>query len=113
MTKEEEKALIEDVIENIKKIYDPEIPVNVYDLGLIYDIKIEVLDNYTHCLIDMTLTSPGCSVADALVDQVRYVVKSMELIDEAHVNLVFDPPWEPSKVTEEGKEILAANGTFI
>ncbi len=113
MTKEEEKALKIDVIENIKKIYDPEIPVNVYDLGLIYDIKIEVLDNYTHCLIDMTLTSPGCSVADALIEQVRYVVKTMELIDEAQVNLVFEPPWEPSKVTEEGKEILAANGTFI
>ncbi len=113
MTKEEETALKEKVIETIKTIYDPEIPVNLYDLGLIYDIKFEVLDNYTHCLIDMTLTSPGCSVADSLVDQVRYLTNSIDLVDEAHVNLVFDPPWDPSKISEEGKDLLAINGTII
>ncbi len=113
MTKEEEIALKEKVVETIKTIYDPEIPVNLYDLGLIYDIKFEVLDNYTHCLIDMTLTSPGCSVADSLVDQVRYLTNSIDLIDEAHVNLVFDPPWDPSKISEEGKDLLAINGTII
>jgi len=113
MTKEEEATLKEKVIETIKTIYDPEIPVNLYDLGLIYDIKFEVLDNYTHCLIDMTLTSPGCSVADSLVDQVRYLTNSIDLVDEAHVNLVFDPPWDPSKISEEGKDLLAINGTII
>ncbi len=113
MTKEEEATLKEKVIETIKTIYDPEIPVNLYDLGLIYDIKFEVLDNYTHCLIDMTLTSPGCSVADSLVDQVRYLTNSIDLVDEAHVNLVFDPPWDPSKISEDGKDLLAINGTII
>ena len=113
MTKKEETALKEKVIETIQTIYDPEIPVNLYDLGLIYDIKFEVLDNYTHCLIDMTLTSPGCSVADSLVDQVRYLTNSIDLVDEAHINLVFDPPWDPSKISEDGKDLLAINGTII
>ncbi len=113
MTKEKEAELKEQVIETIKTIYDPEIPVNLYDLGLIYDIQFEVLDNYTHCLIDMTLTSPGCSVADSLVDQVRHYTNSIDEIDEAHVNLVFDPPWDTSRIGEEGKDLLAVNGTII
>ncbi len=113
MTTEQKDKLIKDVIENIKTIYDPEIPINIYDLGLIYKIEIEEENNYTHCMIDMTLTAPGCSVADFLVEQVRYTVKSMDLIDESHVSLVFDPPWETSRISEEGKDILAASGTII
>jgi metal-sulfur cluster biosynthetic enzyme len=113
MTKEQESALKEEIIEVIKTIYDPEIPVNLYDLGLIYDIKFEVLNNYTHCEVDMTLTSPGCSVADSLVEQVRYLTASVDLVDEAIVNLVFDPPWDPTKISEEGKDLLAMNGTVI
>lgn len=113
MTEENKNDLKERVIEVIKTIYDPEIPVNLYDLGLIYDIRFEVLDNYTHCEIDMTLTSPGCSVADTLVDQVRYLTASVDLIDEARVNVVFDPPWDPDKISEEGKDLLAMNGTVF
>lgn len=113
MTSEEENILKEKVVEVIKTIYDPEIPVNLYDLGLIYDIKFEVLDNYTHCLIDMTLTSPGCSVADSLVEQVRYFAASIDLVDEAHVNLVFDPPWESEMISDDGKDLLALHGTVF
>ena len=113
MTKEQEESLKNEVIETIKNIYDPEIPVNLYDLGLIYDIKFNVVDNYTHCEIDMTLTSPGCSVADSLVEQVRYLTSTIDLIDEAYVNLVFYPPWDPSRISEEGKDLLAINGTVI
>ncbi|MDX1809674.1 MAG: iron-sulfur cluster assembly protein [Sulfurospirillaceae bacterium] len=113
MNEEQKEKIIKEVIENIKTIYDPEIPINLYDLGLIYDIKIDVENNYTYCLIDMTLTAPGCSVSDMLVDQVRFIVKSMDSIDEAYVNLVFDPPWDVSKISEEGKDILAASGTII
>lgn len=113
MTEENKNDLKERVIEVIKTIYDPEIPVNLYDLGLIYDIRFEELDNYTHCEIDMTLTSPGCSVADTLVDQVRYLTASVDLIDEARVNVVFDPPWDPDKISEEGKDLLAMNGTVF
>jgi metal-sulfur cluster biosynthetic enzyme len=113
VTSEEENILKEKVVEVIKTIYDPEIPVNLYDLGLIYDIKFEVLDNYTHCLIDMTLTSPGCSVADSLVEQVRYFAASIDLVDEAHVNLVFDPPWESEMISDDGKDLLALHGTVF
>jgi len=113
MTKEAEEKLKEAVIENLKTVYDPEIPINLYDLGLIYDIKFEEENNYTYCFIDMTLTAPGCSVSDMLVEQVKFTVKSMDLIDEAYVNLVFDPPWDIDKISEEGKDILAASGTII
>jgi len=113
MTETQEKALKEEVVAAIKTIYDPEIPVNLYDLGLIYDIKFEVLNNYTHCLIDMTLTSPGCSVADSLVDMVRSITNSIDLVDESHVNLVFEPPWNPTNISEEGKDLLAMNGTVF
>jgi len=113
MTKEQEESIKNEVVETIKNIYDPEIPVNLYDLGLIYDIKLSTIDNYTHCEIDMTLTSPGCSVADSLVEQVRYLTSTIDLIDEAYVNLVFDPPWDPSRISEEGKDLLALNGTVI
>lgn len=113
MTETEEKALKEEVIEVIKTIYDPEIPVNLYDLGLIYKISFEVIDNYTYCLVDMTLTSPGCPVADSLVDQVKFLTKSINLIDESRVNLVFDPPWDPTLMSDEGKDLLALHGTVF
>ncbi|WP_458701485.1 metal-sulfur cluster assembly factor [Sulfurospirillum sp. 1307] len=113
MTKEEEKAIKDKIIEYIKTIYDPEIPVNLYDLGLIYDIRLEENDGLIHCEVDMTLTSPGCSVADVLVDQVRYLTASVDQINTAVVNLVFDPPWDPSKISDEGKDLLALNGMVI
>lgn len=103
----------EKVIERLKKVFDPEIPVNVYDLGLIYSIDFEVKENYLYCTIDMTLTSPSCPVADGLVEQVQYVAKTVDEVDEAYVNLVFDPPWDVSKLSEEGREIMILNGAAL
>lgn len=103
----------EEVVHRLKHIYDPEIPVNIYDLGLIYDIKFQEKDNYLFLYIDMTLTSPACPVADALLDEVKQTCLGINLIDEVNVTLVFDPIWGSAKITEEGHEILMVNGTII
>ena len=102
-----------EVIKRLKNVFDPEIPVNIYDLGLIYSIDFEVIDNYMHATIQMTLTSPSCPVAESLVEQVRYVTLSVNEVDEANVDLVFDPPWDTSKMSEDAKEIMAASGAVI
>ena len=98
------------VIEKLKGVYDPEIPVNIYDLGLVYSIDFEVKNNYTYCTVKMTLTSPSCPVSDSLVEQVKYYTQSIEEIDEAYVHLVFEPMWEPSMMSEEAKEIMSVSG---
>ncbi len=112
MDKELEK-IKEGLIEDYKNIYDPEIPVNIYDLGFIYDIKLEKKDNKVFCEVDMTLSSPTCSVADVLVDQITFATKSAAGIDEAKVNVVFDPPWGPEKLSEDAKEIMSASGAAM
>lgn len=89
-----------------KNIYDPEIPVNIYDLGLIYSIDFEKKGSYLHCHVAMTLTSPGCPVADSLILQVQGVAQGVEEIDEATVEITFDPPWSQEKVSEEGRLLL-------
>lgn len=101
------------IIENLKKVYDPEIPVDIYNLGLIYNISLEEKENYLFCEIDMTLTSPTCPVADSLLEQVRYVTMAVDEVDEAKVNLVFEPVWEPIMMSEEAKEVMGASGAAI
>lgn len=108
--KEEIKAKI---IENLKNVYDPEIPADIYNLGLIYNINLEEKENYLFCEIDMTLTSPTCPVADSLLEQVRYVTMAVDEVDEAKVNLVFEPIWDPSMMSEDAKEIMGASGAAI
>ncbi len=88
------------VIEEIKKIYDPEIPVNIYDLGLIY--KIEV-DNKNKVNVDMTLTSPNCPVAESLPKQVKDNIMKIEGVSEVNLNLVWEPPWNKDKMSEAAK----------
>ncbi len=85
------------IIDVLKQIYDPEIPVNIYDLGLIYDIRVDGLE--AHIL--MTLTTPHCPVAESMPDQVASAVRSLDEIDEAHVELTWDPPWSPEMLTDE------------
>ena len=92
--------LKEKIIEEIKKIYDPEIPVNIYDLGLIYDIKVE--DKNT-VKIKMTLTSPNCPVAESLPKEVKDGIMQVEGIDNVDLDLVWDPPWNPTMMTEAAK----------
>ena len=88
------------VIEEIKKIYDPEIPVNIYDLGLIYDIKVE--DKNT-AKIKMTLTSPNCPVAESLPKEVKDGIMQVEGIENVDLKLVWDPPWNQTMMTEAAK----------
>jgi FeS assembly SUF system protein len=85
------------VIAILHQIYDPEIPVNIYDLGLIYDIRIDGLKAY----ITMTLTTPHCPVAESMPDQVASAVRSLDEIDEAEVELTWDPPWHPDILSDE------------
>lgn len=90
----------ERIIAVLKTVFDPEIPVNVYDLGLIY--KIEVQENGV-VLIDMTLTAPNCPAADFIMEDVRQKVESVQGVNTASVNLVFEPEWDKDMMTEEAK----------
>ncbi len=90
----------EQIIEEIKKIYDPEIPVNIYELGLIYDIVIE---NNNLAKIKMTLTSPNCPVAETLPKEVRDGIMQVEGIDDVDLELVWDPPWDKDMMSEAAK----------
>tara|TARA_B100001093_G_scaffold56176_1_gene47574 strand:+ start:728 stop:1027 length:300 start_codon:yes stop_codon:yes gene_type:complete len=90
----------EQIIEEIKKIYDPEIPVNIYELGLIYDIVIE---NNNLAKIKMTLTSPNCPVAETLPKEVRDGIMQVEGIEDVDLELVWDPPWDKDMMSEAAK----------
>jgi len=93
-------ALGEQVIEALRTVYDPEIPVNIFELGLIYKVDIDDAQN-VH--IDMTLTSPACPVAGTLPDEVKTKVEDVEGVVGATVEVVWDPPWHPSMMTEEAQ----------
>ncbi len=90
------------VIEKIKQIYDPEIPVNIYELGLIYNIKIDE-NNNVKIDIDMTLTSPNCPVAESLPKQVKDNIIKIEGVSDVNLNLVWEPPWDKDKMSEAAK----------
>ena len=92
--------LKEKIIEEIKKIYDPEIPVNIYDLGLIYNIEII---NQNEINIEMTLTSPNCPVAESLPKMVKENLSSIDGISKVNLNLVWSPPWTKDMMSEEAK----------
>ena len=92
--------LEEKIVAMLKTVYDPEIPVNIYDLGLIY--KIDVTDN-NDAILDMTLTAPNCPAADFIMEDVRQKIESIEEIQTATVNLVFGPEWDKDMMSEEAK----------
>ena len=100
MTAEEKTKIEERIVDVLKTVYDPEIPVNIYDLGLIY--KIDVKDDYD-VDIDMTFTAPSCPAADFILQAVRQKVDSLEGVKNAVVNLVFEPTWDQSMMTEEAR----------
>lgn len=95
------------VIEKLKTIYDPEIPVDIYNLGLIYSINFEFCMKGYYCNIVMSFTSPNCPVADFLIDSVRVKVGSVHKIYKVEIDVTFDPPWNPDMISEEGKEVFA------
>lgn len=96
----EVNVLGEKIVEALKTVYDPEIPVNIYELGLVYKVDVED-DNKV--LIEMTLTSPHCPVAESLPAEVEHKVASVDGVDGCEVKIVWDPPWHPSMMTEEAQ----------
>ena len=100
MTQEEKTLLEERIVDVLKTVYDPEIPVNIYDLGMIY--KIDVQDDGSVDM-DMTFTAPNCPAADFILEDVRSKVESVDGITTANVNLVFEPAWDQSMMSEEAR----------
>ena len=100
MTQEERTNIEERIVDVLKTVYDPEIPVNIYDLGLIY--KIDLNDEGALDL-DMTFTAPSCPAADFILEDVRTKVLAVEGVTSANVNMVFEPEWDKSMMTEEAR----------
>ena len=92
--------LKEKIIKEIKKVYDPEIPVNIYELGLIYKIEVDEKNKVT---VDMTLTSPNCPVAESLPNEVKENIMKVEGVSDVVLNLVWEPPWDKDKMSEAAK----------
>lgn len=93
---------LDEVYEALRDVYDPEIPINVVDLGLIYDVKVEE----ANVDVKMTLTFAGCGMGPYIAQQAEWRLAELENIDDINVELVFDPPWTPDMITEEGKKLL-------
>ena len=100
MTQEEKTQIEEKIVDVLKTVYDPEIPVNIYDLGMIYKIDVDEKGNLD---MDMTFTAPSCPAADFILEDVRTKVESIDGIKSANINLVFDPAWDQSMMSEEAR----------
>ena len=92
----------EAVFETLKTVYDPEIPVNIVDLGLIYDVQVNEKDVY----VQMTLTFPGCGMGPFIAQQAEWAIQDIEGVEEVEIELVFDPPWSPDLISEEARSQL-------
>jgi FeS assembly SUF system protein len=103
LSQSELDRLTDDLVVALKTVYDPEIPVDIYELGLIY--KVDVSDD-RDVLVEMTLTAPGCPVAGEMPGWVEEAVKKVDGVKSARANLVFDPPWDSSKMSDEAKLAL-------
>jgi FeS assembly SUF system protein len=95
--------LREKIIEALKNVYDPEIPINIWDLGLVYDVRV---DDEGSVYVLMTLTAPGCPLANTLTISVEDVIRGVDGVKDVTVELTFDPPWNPKKMTPEGRELF-------
>lgn len=100
LSPEELDAFTQKLVTAMKTVFDPEIPVDIYELGLIY--KVDVTDN-KDVAVDMTLTAPGCPVAGEMPEMVKSALQTVDGIGEVTVNMVFDPPWTPERMSEEAK----------
>jgi len=100
MTPEEKKILEEKIINVLKNVYDPEIPVNIYELGLVYENKV---DDEGNVKIVMTLTAPNCPVADVMPQQVKEEISYLSGVKNVDVEITFDPPWDMDMISDEGK----------
>ena len=97
--KPEDSLLMDKIVEKLKSVYDPEIPVDIYELGFIYDVRI----NEKKVSMDMTLTSPHCPVAESLPMEVKRSVEEIPEIEEVEVKIVWEPPWDKTKMSESAK----------
>lgn len=91
---------IDKIIASLKEVYDPEIPVNVYDLGMVYTVDV---DEHNTANVLMTLTAPNCPAADMIVSDVEYMTKTVEGVEDCKVEITFDPPWDKSMMSEEAR----------
>jgi metal-sulfur cluster biosynthetic enzyme len=108
-----DNELLGDIEEAMRDVVDPELGINVVDLGLVYDVNLEEAEEGTVALIDMTLTSPACPLTDVIEDQSRNALIGAGLVDELRINWVWNPPWGPDKITEDGRDQLRALGFTV
>lgn len=99
-------TLLDEVISKLKNIYDPEIPVDIYNLGLVYDINFEECSKGYYCNILLTFTSPNCPVADLIMDTIQRSLSTIDMIYKVEITVTFDPPWDNSKISKEGVELF-------
>ncbi len=92
----------DDIYEALKSVYDPEIPVNVVDLGLVYDVQVKDSDVY----VQMTLTFPGCGMGPYIGQQAEWAIQELDGVEEVEIEMVFDPPWSPELISEEARAQL-------
>ena len=97
------KVSVEQVREALKDVFDPEIPVNVVDLGLVYEMDVS---DSNEVFVKMTLTAPGCGMGPYIAQQAEWAVAEIEGVEDVNVELTFDPPWSPDMLTEDGKVLL-------
>lgn len=108
-----DNELLADVEEAMRDVVDPELGINVVDLGLVYGLNLAETDEGTVALIDMTLTSPACPLTDVIEDQSRAALIGAGLVDELRINWVWNPPWGPDKITDDGRDQLRALGFTV
>jgi metal-sulfur cluster biosynthetic enzyme len=108
-----DNELLADVEEAMRDVVDPELGINVVDLGLVYGLNLAEGEEGTIALIDMTLTSPACPLTDVIEDQSRSALVGTGLVDELRINWVWNPPWGPDKITDDGRDQLRALGFTV
>ena len=108
-----DNELLGDIEEAMRDVVDPELGINVVDLGLVYDARIDATDGGPVITLDMTLTSPACPLTDVIEDQSRNALIGAGLVDELRINWVWNPPWGPDKITEDGRDQLRALGFTV
>lgn len=107
------EELLADLEEAMRDVVDPELGINVVDLGLVYGMNVEEAETGTVALIDMTLTSAACPLTDVIEDQSRNALVGAGLVNEIKINWVWNPPWGPDKITDDGREQLRALGFTV
>jgi metal-sulfur cluster biosynthetic enzyme len=101
-TMPEDTLTLEGVRDVLKNVYDPEIPINVLDLGLIYDVQVDEGNVY----VQMTLTAPGCGMGPMIAQQAEWAISELDGVEDVQVEMVFDPPWSPDLISDDGKKLL-------